>query len=74
MATGTPQRSFKKKTRKETGKLQRYLEKTKRKLTEDETESIRRRSERGDGNVYKLAKEFGCVPTQIAGVKARMKF
>jgi hypothetical protein len=57
-----------------TGKLRRYLKKKSRELSAHEKKHIRRRAEQGDADVYKLAEELGCVPTQIAGVKARMKF
>ncbi len=55
-------------------KLQRYLRKKERTLNETERSQIRARIERGDGDVHKLAEEFHCVPTQVAGIKARMKF
>lgn len=51
-----------------------YLQKKSRKLSAFETQQIRDRIEDGERDVYKLAEEFGCVPTQIAGVKARLKF
>jgi hypothetical protein len=56
------------------GTLREYLQKKNRKLSIAETQRIRSRIERGSGNVYDLAEKFGCVPTQIAGVKARLKF
>jgi transposase-like protein len=59
--------------RKTKGKLEVYLEKKRDELSDLEKQQIRTRIEAGDGNVYKLAKEFGCVPTQIAGIKAWMK-
>ena len=53
-------------------KLEIYLEKKHSEISDRDIETIRRRIEMGDGNVYKLASEFGCVPIQIAGVKASM--
>jgi hypothetical protein len=53
--------------------LRRYLEKKTRELSPEETEQIRDRIDKGLGDVYALATEFGCVPTQIAGIKAHMK-
>lgn len=55
-------------------KLGRYLKKKDRVLSPDETQKIRERIEKGEKDVYKLAEEFQCVPTQVAGIKARMKF
>jgi transposase-like protein len=51
-----------------------YLQKKQRKLSSEETQQIRECLEHGQTNVYELANEFGCVPTQIAGLKARLKF
>jgi hypothetical protein len=51
-------------------KQSRYLEKKQRDLTEWENARIRERIQEGSGNVYELAKEFGCVPVQVAGLKA----
>jgi hypothetical protein len=56
------------------GEGKHYLQKKSRELSAFETQQIRDRIEHGDGDVYKLAKEFGCVPVQIAGIKARLKF
>jgi hypothetical protein len=53
-------------------KLGRYLQKKTRDLAEEEKRQIRQRIERGEGDVYKLAEEFGCVPIQVAGIKAAM--
>ncbi|MHB8577920.1 MAG: hypothetical protein ACYDCQ_21630 [Dehalococcoidia bacterium] len=47
-----------------------YLEKKHRDLTDRENAEIRERIQSGSGNVYELAKEFGCVPVQVAGLKA----
>jgi hypothetical protein len=43
-----------------------------RELSDEEKEAIRFQIEQGHGDVYHLAKEFGCVPVQIAGIKANM--
>jgi hypothetical protein len=55
-------------------KLEQYLQRKTHELTSGERQQIIDRINRGDGNVYKLADEFGCVPTQVAGIKARLKF
>jgi len=49
-----------------------YPQKKKRELTEVEKEEIRKHSEKGKGNVYELAEEFGCSTSQVAGVKSTM--
>ena len=51
-------------------KLGRYHQKKTRDLTEEEKRQIRQRIERSEGDVYKLAEEFECVPIQVAGIKA----
>jgi hypothetical protein len=53
-------------------KLKDYLEKKRDTLSDSAKQQIRKRIDAGDGNVYQLALEFGCVPTQIAGIKAHM--
>jgi transposase-like protein len=53
-------------------KLDVYLEKKQRNLTDLEKQQIRKRLDGGERNVYELAHEFGCVPTQIAALKAWM--
>ena len=53
-------------------KLQNYIQKKKREISEEEKQQIRDRIERGDEDVFKLAAEFHCVPAQVAGVKAVM--
>lgn len=50
-----------------------YLEKKRRDLTEFEKLQIRQRLENGESDTAKLAEEFGCVPTQIAAIKAWRK-
>ena len=56
------------------GNLQEYRRRKRRNLTDTEKRAVRIEIERGKKDVYKLAKKFNCVPTQIAGIKARMKF
>ena len=51
-------------------KRARYLQKKHWELSDQEKRRIRDRVARGDGNVYELARELGCVPVQVAGVKA----
>lgn len=51
----------------------RYLERKKRELSRKEKELLRNRIKLGDSDVYKLAKQFNCVPVQVAGVKAGME-
>ncbi len=50
----------------------RYPEPKSRELSADEKAGLRARIERGDGDIYALATEFGCSPSQVAGVKAAM--
>jgi hypothetical protein len=56
------------------GNLQDYRKRKRRNLSDTEKRAIRIEIRRGKKDVYKLAKKFNCVPTQIAGIKARMKF
>jgi hypothetical protein len=49
-----------------------YPEPKQRELAEDEKERIRVRIENGEDDVYRLAEEFGCSSSQIAGIKAAM--
>jgi len=53
-------------------KLEVYIEKKRRELTDFEKKQIRKRLGEGEEDIYKLAEEFGCVPTQITGIKAWM--
>jgi hypothetical protein len=53
-------------------KLQRYIAKKDHELNETEKQQIRDHIKLGDGDVYKLAEEFHCVPIQVAGIKAAM--
>ena len=50
----------------------RYPERKQRELTDDEKARLRGRIERGDEDIYRLAQEFGCSPSQVAGIKAAM--
>jgi hypothetical protein len=47
-----------------------YPEKKVRELDKEEREAIRARLEEGQVDVYQLATEFGCSPSQVAGIKA----
>jgi len=49
-----------------------YPEPKERELTEDEKRQLRERIERGDADIYALAREFGCTSSQVAGIKAAM--
>jgi hypothetical protein len=53
-------------------KRESYIQKKDHDLTEEEKQQIRERIDHGEGDVYKLADEFHCVPIQIAGIKAAM--
>lgn len=50
----------------------KYPEPKQRDLTEAEKVELRARIERGDGDIYALAQEFGCSASQVAGIKAAM--
>jgi hypothetical protein len=50
----------------------RYPESKQRELTDEEKDQLRARIERGEGDSYQLAREFGCSPSQVAGIKAWM--
>lgn len=47
-----------------------YPAKKRRGLTEREKVRIRERIRLGDGNIWKLAGDFDCSASQIAGIKA----
>ncbi|HJT78750.1 MAG TPA: hypothetical protein VJ739_16215 [Gemmataceae bacterium] len=49
-----------------------YPERKQRDLTDDEKAQLRARIERGDADIYALAREFGCSASQVAGIKAAM--
>jgi hypothetical protein len=53
--------------------LKEYLRRKKRELDEREKRAIRAQIDRGNADVYTLAQQYDCVPTQIAGIKAAMK-
>jgi hypothetical protein len=52
--------------------LQDMKKVTKRGLDEPTKAEIRRRIKQGTTDIYKLAAEFGCGPSKIAGIKAAM--
>jgi transposase-like protein len=54
-------------------KLKGYIERKRRELSDSEKRAICLEIERGKGDVYRLARRFGCVPMQVAGIKAAMK-
>jgi hypothetical protein len=49
-----------------------YPEPKQRDLSEIEKEHIRERMKKGDDDIYKLAREFGCSSSHNAGVKAAL--
>jgi hypothetical protein len=50
----------------------RYPQRKERDLTEREKKALRELIGRGEGDIYELAREFGCSPSQVAGLKAAM--
>lgn len=50
----------------------RYPEPKSRELSYDEKVQLRTRIERGEADIYALAAEFRCSPSQVAGIKAAM--
>jgi hypothetical protein len=50
-----------------------YPQKKKRDLTEVEKKEIRKDIEKGEDDIYELAKQFSCSTSQVAGVKAYLK-
>lgn len=50
-----------------------YPSAKKRELSESEKDSIRAQIEAGDADVHKLAADFDCSASQIAGIKAALK-
>ena len=56
----------------ESNEPRKYPEPKVRELTEEEKHAMRARIESGDDDIYKLAKEFDCTSSQVAGIKARM--
>jgi len=50
----------------------RYPEPKERELTDEEKQSLRDRLGRGEGDIYVLAKEYGCSCSQVAGIKAAL--
>jgi hypothetical protein len=57
---------------KDESKPRRYPEQKQRELSDEEKAQLRARIERSDGDIYALAGEFGCSPSQVAGIKAAM--
>ena len=51
----------------------RYPELKERELQEHEKKEIRQRLERGDLDIYQIAREFSCSASQVAGIKAHLK-
>lgn len=49
-----------------------YPEKKQRELTDAEKAQLRERINAGDDDYAKLAREFGCSTSQVAGIKATM--
>ena len=49
-----------------------YRQKKRRELSDEEKTAIRAQIEQGNGDVYRLAETFSCVPVKIAGIKAAM--
>jgi hypothetical protein len=49
-----------------------YPEPKQGELSETEKEQIREVINKGDDDIYKLTREFGCRSSQIAGVKAAL--
>lgn len=49
-----------------------YPEPKERDLSEEEKARIRARIQEGDGDIYKLAQEFMCSSSQVAGIKAAL--
>ena len=54
-------------------KPMKYPEPKRRELSEGEKAQIRDRIQKGQDEVYKLAQEFGCTSSQIAGINAALK-
>jgi hypothetical protein len=50
-----------------------YPEPKQRELSESEKAQIRERIQKGDDNIYKLAEEFRCSFSQVAGIKPAMR-
>ena len=50
-----------------------YPEPKQRELSESEKAQIREHIQKGDDNIYKLAEEFCCSSSQVAGIKAAMR-
>ena len=53
--------------------LRRYPAQKQRDLSDNEKTQLRARIEQGKDDIYALAVEFGCSPSQVAGIKAAMR-
>jgi transposase-like protein len=49
-----------------------YPERKRRDLSDEEKARLRARIERGEQDIYRLATEFHCSSSQVAGIKAAM--
>lgn len=49
-----------------------YPEQKSRELDATEKQAIRGRLDSGESDIYKLAQEFGCSSSQVAGIKAHL--
>jgi transposase-like protein len=49
-----------------------YPEPKQRDLSETDKAQVHERMKKGDDDIYKLAREFGCSSSHIAGVKAAL--
>jgi hypothetical protein len=58
--------------RRQGAEQRRYPEPKERELDDDEKDRIRDRIKQGEGDIYELAREFGCSSSQVAGIKAAM--
>jgi hypothetical protein len=52
--------------------VRRYPEQKIRELSENEKEQIRARLLEGQSDIYRLAEEFVCSSSQVAGIKANL--
>lgn len=50
----------------------RYPERKQRELSSAKKERIRDALERSEGDIFQIAREFGCSSSQVAGIKAAM--
>lgn len=52
--------------------VRHYPQPKERELTDNEKQQLRQRIERGDDDIFALAREFRCTSSQVAGIKAAM--